>query len=241
MRRSTRSRRSSPRPSARSARSESIGVGTPGAIHPSTGLLQNSNSVALNGKPLARDLAERLGREIRHGERRELFRALGGGSTAPARMRASFSRSSSARASAAASPSSAASSPGRNRIAGEWGHNPLPWMTPTNGRARNAIAENAAASRRFSAARHSSGIRTRDRPSADGPRDLRTLQSTVMPARSARSSNTKIASRAALAHVTNILDPDVIVLGGGLSNLAALYADVPPLMQRYVFSKHASM
>jgi fructokinase len=221
-------------------RSESIGIGTPGAIHPSTGLLQNSNSVALNGRPLARDLAERLGREIRIANDANCFAlseaidgagkessvvfavilgtGVGGGIAVDRRVVA-----------------------GRNRIAGEWGHNPLPWMTPAErpgpqcycGK-RGCIETflcGPAFEREFERAT-GRALTAREIAEAASNGDAGALGALV-------EYEDRLAR--ALAQVTNILDPDVIVLGGGLSNLERLYATVPRLMERYVFSKHVDV
>lgn len=221
-------------------RSESIGVGTPGAIHPSTGLLQNSNSVALNGKPLARDLAERLGREIRiandanclalseavDGAGKDasvlfaviLGTGVGGGIVVDRRVVA-----------------------GRNRIAGEWGHNPLPWMTPAESPGAQCYCGKRgcietflcgpALEREFEHATNRALTAREITEAADGGDSYALGALVEYEDRLARG----------LAHVTNILDPDLIVIGGGLSNVARLYADVPSLMQRYVFSKHVDV
>jgi fructokinase len=218
-------------------RSESVGVGTPGAIHPSTGLLQNSNSVALNGRPLARDLARLLGREIRvandanclalseavDGAGKDasvvfaviLGTGVGGGISVDRRVVA-----------------------GKNRIAGEWGHNPLPWMTPAERPGPQCYCGKRGCIETFLCG-----------PALE--REFERATGRALTAREIVEAVDKGDSHAlgalaayedrlarGLAHVTNVLDPDVIVLGGGLSNVARLYADVPPLMQRYVFSKH---
>jgi fructokinase len=128
--------------------------------------------------------------------------------------------------------------PGRHRIAGEWGHNPLPWIQPTDlplprcwcgqeGCLETMVAGPALAA------------------DADGPgaRDASTL-----PARAAAGDARAAAALArhadrlarGLAQVVNLLDPDVVVLGGGLSNMEHLYEQLPALMARHVFSDVAS-
>lgn len=213
----------------------SVGVGSPGAIVPETGLLRNSNSVVLNGRPLQRDIEARLGRKIRIANDANCFAlsealdgagagarilfgvilgtGVGGGIVVERRV-----------------------VQGRNNIAGEWGHNPLPWPGDMElpGRAcycgkRGCLetflsgpglaADFAERSgRKMSAAEIASAA-------AGADSDARaTLE--VYEDRLARG----------LAHVANILDPDVIVLGGGLSNIGGLYERVPALVERYAIS-----
>lgn len=221
-------------------RSESIGVGTPGAIHPSTGLLQNSNSIVLNGRPLARDLAQRLGREIRiandanclalseavDGAGKDasvvfaviLGTGVGGGIAVDRRVVA-----------------------GRNRIAGEWGHNPLPWTTPAEKPGAQCYCGKRGCIETFLCG---PALEREFERAAGRALNAREIADAAAEGDSgARGALLEYENRLAraLAHVTNILDPDLIVIGGGLSNVARLYTDVPPLMRRYVFSKHVDV
>src|SRR5262249_20696894 len=104
----------------------SIGVASPGAISKRTGLIKNSNSTGLNGKPLDRDLAERLGRNIRLENDANCF-ALSeavDGAAADARVVFGVILGTGVGGGLVIDKATIA---GRNRIAGEWGHNPLPW------------------------------------------------------------------------------------------------------------------
>ena len=100
---------------------------------------------------------------------------------------------------------------GRHALAGEWGHNPLPWMRPDEYPGPACTCGRAGCIEQFV----SGSALQRDRPSP-----------AVYADRLARS----------LAHVVNLLDPDVIVLGGGVSNVETLYADLPPLIARYAYA-----
>jgi fructokinase len=216
-------------------REGSIGLATPGAISARTGLLKNSNTTVLNGKPLDRDLAQRLGRDVRlendancfalseatdgaaaHG--RVIFGVIlgtgvGGGLIADRQILR-----------------------GRNRIAGEWGHIPLPWA-----RADEQRGPPCYCGRRGCIETYLSGPgMSRDFHERTG-----TWQSPEAIVASARggdplagASLTTYVDRLArgLAAVINVLDPDVIVLGGGLSNIAELYRQVPALLSTYAFS-----
>ena len=105
----------------------SVGVGIPGVISPATGLVKNANSIALNGHPFDRDLAASARPRGAGRERRQLLRPVGGRRRRRRRPATACSGSSSAPAAAAASSSTGACCDGRHRIAGEWGHTPLPW------------------------------------------------------------------------------------------------------------------
>lgn len=210
-----------------------VGVGIPGVISPATGLVKNANSVALNGHPLDRDLAELLNRDIRVENDANCFAlseavdgagaghgtvfgvilgtGCGGGIVADGKVLR-----------------------GRNAVTGEWGHNPLPWPHLDElpgphcwcghwGCLETWVAGPALA---------------RD---CDGPgaHDASSLPARAASGdRKAQAALHRHASRLArgLAQVVNLLDPDVIVLGGGLSNMDHLYEVLPPLVRRYVFS-----
>lgn len=213
----------------------SVGIGSPGAIAPATGLLRNSNSVVLNGKPLQRDIESRLGREIRIANDANCFAlsealdgagagarvvfgvilgtGVGGGIVVDGRVLE-----------------------GRNNIAGEWGHNPLPWPRADElpGRAcycgKRGCLETFLSGPGFAAdfAQH-----TGQRCSA-----AEIVSAAATGDSGARASLERYEDRLArgLAHVANVLDPEVIVLGGGLSNIGRLYESVPALVERYVIS-----
>ena len=216
-------------------RGASIGVGTPGATDPVTGLLRNSNSVVLNGKPLGRDISERLGRTIRMANdanclalseaidgagagRHVVFAAIlgtgvGGGIAVDRQVVA-----------------------GRNNIAGEWGHNHLPWSRgdeepgPRCYCGKRGCLETFLCGPAFSAAFSTATGRLMT------PREIAAAaQSGDDEASSALSGYEDRLARG-LAAVVNIIDPDVIVLGGGLSKISRLYENVPSLIATYTIS-----
>jgi fructokinase len=215
-----------------------VGIGIPGAISAVTGLVKNANSTWLIGHPLDRDLERALARPLRMSNDANCFAlseatdgaaqgapivfgvilgtGTGGGIVVNGRVLE-----------------------GRHRIAGEWGHNPLPW--PQNGEhpgppcycGRTGCIETflsgpgltetyvAIAGRRATAAEIAAMA---DSGEASADEAL-----TLYESRLAR----------ALASIINVLDPDVIVLGGGVSNIARLYTRVPPLLKSFVFSDSA--
>ncbi len=211
----------------------SIGIGIPGVISPVTGLVKNANTIALNGHPFDRDIAALLGREVRVENDANCFALseatdgaaagaevvfgviLGTGCGGGFVVRGQVLR-------------------GRNHIAGEWGHTPLPWPTHAAppgagwGRAQRNCLQTGGAGR--AVARAARGPDAHD--------------ASALPARAAAGEARAIAALArhadrlarGLAVIVNVLDPDVIVLGGGLSNMAHLYEELPKRMHPHVFS-----
>lgn len=212
-----------------------VGVGSPGALSLRTGLLKNSNSTVLNGRPLDADLARALGRPIRLENDANCFAlseatdgaaddaesvfgvilgtGVGGGLVWRKRLIS-----------------------GRNRIAGEWGHNPMPWPKPDEwpgpqcycGKTGciESLISGPAIARQY---RLGSG------------RDLTAYEIAAMADQGVPDAVAAIGmfeDRLArgLALVINIFDPHKIVLGGGLSNIERLYTTLPARVSRYAFS-----
>lgn len=213
----------------------SVGIGTPGSISRATGLLRGSNSVCLNGQSIKRDLEATLGREVRITNDANCFAlseatdgagkgadvvfgviigtGVGAGIVVHGRVL-----------------------DGANAIAGEWGHNPLPWPKDDERPGHACFCGQTGCIETW----------------LSGPgieRDHRTATRESLPARElgSRAAAGDVACAAtllryedrfarAIAHVINLLDPDVIVLGGGMSNVDRLYVNVPRLWGRWVFS-----
>lgn len=212
-----------------------IGIGTPGAISLPSGILKNSNSTCLNGQPLFDDLQRFLARTIRMENDANCFTlseaidgaaagkdvvfgvilgtGVGGGIIIHGKMLK-----------------------GINAIAGEWGHNPLPWprQDETNGPdcycGKSGCIETYVSGPGMSID-HQRVTRTR-------------LTAEAIQIGAARGDKACIETihryedrlARSLAHVINILDPDIIVLGGGMSKMKRLYEDIPRLWKDYVFS-----
>jgi fructokinase len=212
-----------------------VGFGTPGAISPATGLLKNSNSTWLNGKPLDRDLADLLGRPIALANDADclaLSEATDGAAAGAATVFAVILGTGVGGGLAVHSKVLA----GPNAIAGEWGHNPLPWPAADELPGPPCYC----------------GLRGCIETWLSGPglaRDHRAHGGTAPdpPAIVAAAAAGDAAAEAALcryedrlargfAAVINLLDPQAIVLGGGLSQLTRLYAAVPAIWDHYVFS-----
>lgn len=216
-----------------------VGVGMPGIVSPATGLVKNANSTWLIGRAFDRDLAQRLDRPVRVENDANCLAVSeatdGAGAGAGVVFAAILGTGCGAGVVVHGRPWS-----GRNAIAGEWGHNPLPWPRPSAtgdecpGPAcycgRNGCLETFVSGPGLAA----------DHARATGA--ALTAEAVAMLAASgdaaAQATMERFADRLArgLAAVVNLLDPDVIVLGGGLSNLDALYATLPSRIEAYAFS-----
>ena len=212
-----------------------VGVGTPGACSTVTGCLKNSNSVWLNGRPINRDLELALDREVRVANDANCFALSEAVDGAAADARVVFGVIIGTGTGAGIVINGEVWG-GPNGIAGEWGHNPLPWPEadespgPACYCGRRGCIETylsgpgmATDHDRVEGRRLSAQAIARQAASGD-PACSRTIERYVD--RMGRS----------LAHVVNLLDPDVIVLGGGLSNIDCLYDRVPRIWGEYVFS-----
>jgi fructokinase len=216
-------------------RTGTVGIGTPGAISPATGLLKNSNSVCLNGRPVAEDLARRLERPLRFANDANCFALSEARDGAAAGARLVFG------AIVGTGTGGGFVLDGRpwtgpNAIAGEWGHNPLPWPREGEWPGPSCYCGKTGCVETFLSG---PGL-VRDHVAAGGD--------AIEPARIVARSNdgdpraqgtlARYEGRMAraLATVINVLDPDVIVLGGGMSNVSRLYANVPGLWAQHVFS-----
>ena len=211
-----------------------VGVGIPGTISRKTGCVKNANSTWINGRPLQKDLSQRLGREVQvtndanclavseatdgAGRGHELVFAgiLGTGCGAGLAFRGQ-------------------PLVGPNGVAGEWGHNPLPWTSDAELRARPCYCGRFGCQETFlsgtglclsynlAGGESLTGDQIVQRAAEGEPLGRRVLDTYF----------DQLAR--GLAGVINLLDPDVIVLGGGASNIAEIYSSIPALLPRYVF------
>jgi fructokinase len=213
----------------------SVGVGTPGSISRATGLLRGSNSVCLNGKPIKADLNAMLAREVRITNDANCFALSEATDGAAAGAEIVFGVILGTGVGGGIVVRDHVLT-GPNAIAGEWGHNPLPWPKDDERPGYPCFAGHSGCIETFLSG---PGIE-RDHLRANGE----ALTSHDIGARAAigdaaceatmRRYEERLAR--ALAHVINILDPDVIVLGGGMSNVQRLYVNVPALWGPRVFS-----
>ncbi|MAB13683.1 ROK family protein [Parvibaculum sp.] len=213
----------------------SIGIGMPGAISPASGLVKNANSTWLNGRPFGPDLEDRLGREVRLANDADCFALSEAKDGAGAGCRTVFGVIIGTGTGGGIVHDGRLLS-GPNAIAGEWGHNPLPWPhederpgpvcycgkqgcieTWTSGPGLAAAFERETG--RAATAEEIAGAAQAGDPDA---------------ADAIRRYVDRLAR--ALASVVNVLDPDMVVLGGGMSNIGTLYTLLPELLPAYVFS-----
>jgi fructokinase len=210
-----------------------VGIGIPGVISPATGLVKNANSNALNGHPFDRDLSALLDREVRVENDANCFALSEAVDGAGAGYRLVFGVILGTGVGGGIITDGKIHR-GPHRVAGEWGHNPLPWPRLDelpgvhcwcgNWNCLETLVAGPALAR-----------------DCDGPG---AHDASALPDRAAAGEQrahdalARHADRLArgLAAVINLLDPDVVVLGGGLSNMAHLYRDLPGLVRRNVFS-----
>lgn len=220
---------------AEAGQSCTVGVGIPGTVSPATGRVKNANSVCLIGQPLDFDLAQATHRPVRLANDANCFAVSEAHDGAASGAATVFGVILGTGVGGGIAINGHALV-GANAIAGEWGHNPLPWPTdderpgPLCYCGKNGCIETflsgpgLARDHMAHAGTHLSGEQIAARTAAH---DV-TCDATL------KRYEQRLAR--ALASVINVLDPDVIVLGGGLSNIERLYATVPQLWGAWVFS-----
>jgi fructokinase len=213
----------------------SIGIGMPGVISPSTGLVKNANSTWLNGRPLKEDLARILGRDVRLANDANCFALSEATDGAGAGFRTVFGVIVGTGTGGGIVVSGRVLI-GPNAVAGEWGHNPLPWPDAAEWPGPSCYCGRTGCIETFLSGPGLMRAHAADTGVTLEPELI--VQRAQAGDPSARASLDRYAHRMAraLASVINVLDPDVIVLGGGMSNIASLYDTVPALWKPFVFS-----
>jgi fructokinase len=224
-------------------RTGNVGVGTPGAIQPGTGLLKNANSICLNGKPLQADLETTLQRSVRLATDADCF-ALSEASDGAASGSAVVFGVIIGTGTGGGVVVNGKLLNGPNAIAGEWGHNPLPWPRPEELPGPSCYCGKFGCIETFLSG---PGLTLDYRAATENTVDAASIVAlaedrTQRGHAAAEATMQRYEHRMAraLASVINLLDPDVIVLGGGLSNIQRLYESVPRLWGDYVFSAGAN-
>jgi fructokinase len=213
-----------------------VGVGIPGSISPATGLVKNANTTVLIGHPLDKDLEAALGRPVRLENDANCFALSEAVDGAAAGAGVVFGLIIGTGAGSGIVIDGKVLR-GRHLIGGEFGHNPLPW--PTVDEVVEAPAcycgQNGCLETWVSGTGFAEDYRRATGEAVPAP-EIAALAMTGHAA--ARASYDRYVSRLArgLAHVVNLIDPDVIVAGGGMSNVTSLYTDLPRAMRPYVFS-----
>ncbi len=213
----------------------SVGVAMPGAISPATGLVKNANSTCLNGRPLHRDLEAALGRPVRVANDANCFAlseatdgaaagyctvfgvilgtGVGGGIAIDRHILV-----------------------GANAICGEWGHNPLPWPTRDERPGPDCYCGRSGCIESFLSGPAMAADHRRHFGADANPAEI--VRAAEHGDARCRATLARYIDRLArgLAMVINLIDPDAIVLGGGLSQIDLLYREVPRIWGRYIFS-----
>lgn len=218
-----------------SKQTASIGIGIPGALSATNALVKNANSTWLIGKPLKADLESQLGCAIRIENDANCF-AVSEATDGAAKNAAIVFAVIIGTGTGAGLVVNKRVIVGANAIAGEWGHNPLPWPTTEELPGRQCYCGKTGCIETWLSG---SGF-TNDHHSRGGLG--KTAQDIVKLAEQgdkiAQASLTLYEDRLArsLATIINVLDPDVIVLGGGMSNISRIYTNVPKIWHKYIFS-----
>lgn len=216
---------------AAGGRAERIGVGMPGSISPRSGLIRNANSVWLNGEHFGDDLQVALQRPVQLANDANCLALSEAADGAGAGARVVFAAILGTGCGGGVVVDGALVE-GRNGVAGEWGHSPLPWATadehpgPACWCGRRGCLETWISGPAF-AADHGAGLKA--------PEIIARARAGDAAAQAAFARYVDRLSRA-LAVVVDLIDPDVIVLGGGMSNVAELYDRLPAALAPHVFA-----
>jgi fructokinase len=212
-----------------------VGVGIPGAVSPATGLVKNANTVELIGHPLDRDLSRLLGRDVRVANDANCFAlseatdgagvggslvfgvilgtGVGGGVVVDGRILV-----------------------GQHAIAGEWGHNPLSYPRDDERPGPRCYCGRSGCNETFLAGPSLARDHKQHTGQELGAAEIATRAEAGDPRALATLVRYEDRLARALSVVINVLDPDYVVLGGGVSNIERLYREVPLLLPTYVFS-----
>jgi fructokinase len=213
----------------------SIGVAMPGAISPVTGLVKNANSTCLNGRPFDADLAAALGRPVRVANDANCFALSEATDGAAAACRIVFGVILGTGVGGGIAIDGQILQ-GANAIAGEWGHNPLPWPTGEERPGPDCYCGRSGCIETFLSGPAMAADHCRHFGEDSSPAEI--ASRAERGEEQSRATMTRYIDRLArgLAMVINLIDPDAIVLGGGLSQIGSLYREVPRIWDRYIFS-----
>jgi len=214
-----------------------VGIGMPGSLSPVTGLAQNANSTWINGRAFGVDLEQRLARPVRLANDANCFARSEAQDGAGQDASAVFGVILGTGCGGGVVIDGKALT-GRHAAGGEWGHNPLPWM-----RADELPGTRCWCGRAGCMETWVSGTAL-ERQYGESSGECLTAAAIAARAAAGERLAGEVLERHAdrlargLAHVVNLIDPDVVVLGGGLSNLPHLYEVLPRLMAPWIFADH---
>jgi fructokinase len=215
--------------------SATVGIATPGALSPQSGLLRNSNSVVLNGKRLDQDISSALGQPIRLENDANCLAISEAADGAGAGCRVVFGAILGTGVGGGIVVDGKILT-GLNRIGGEWGHDPLPWATDSERPGHRCYCGKYGCIETFlSGAGLTREYFSRSRKELPAEQ-IAALELAGDPHAAGALTTYKNRLARSLATVVNILDPDVIVLGGGISNIGVLYGELLELIAEHAFS-----
>jgi len=215
----------------------SVGVGIPGTVVRATGLVKNANSTWLNGQPLEHDLEAILGRPVRSANDANCLAVSEATDGAAAGAELVFAVILGTGCGGGVALNGKVHV-GPNGVSGEWGHNPLPWATDDELPGAHCYCGQCGCIETWISgtglARDHCTLHPPDGRPMTGPEIVAAAEAGD---KAAQDSLARLEWRIgrALASVVNMLDPDVIVIGGGLSNLDRIYTNVPPLIAKHLF------
>jgi len=217
------------------ARTATVGIAMPGSISPLTGRVRNANSTWLNDRPFDVDLERVLGRPVRLANDANCFALSEATDGAAQGARVVFGAILGSGCGGGVVVDGRAVA-GANGVAGEWGHSPLPWASPGEADVSPCWCGRTGCLETWLSG---TGFETHFAASNSGWRPAKEIAQAARSGEpSARAALDAYVDRLgrALAVVCDILDPDVIVCGGGMSNIGEIYAEVPAVIARWVFS-----
>jgi fructokinase len=216
----------------------SVGVGIPGAVSPITGLVKNASATCLIGHALDKDLEAALGRPVRLANDANCFAVSEAVDGAARGARVVFGVILGTGVGGGIVIDGHVLT-GINAIAGEWGHNPLPWPRDDERPGAACFCGKRGCIETFVSGPGLAGDFLRATGRALAPAEIAARAEAGEAEAAAALERYEERLARALATTINVIDPDAIVLGGGMSNVARLYETVPRLWQRWVFSERA--
>jgi len=215
----------------------SVGIGIPGTISPYTQRVKNANSTWLNGQPLDKDLHQMLGRAVRVANDANCLAVSEAVDGAAAGQSTVFAVIIGTGCGAGVALNGQAHI-GGNGNAGEWGHNPLPWMDEDELRYCDEVpcycGKSGCIETFISGTGFATDYQRLSGAALTGAEIIKRVEQQDPLAELAMSRYERRLAKS-LAHIVNILDPQVIVMGGGMSNVDRLYQTVPQLIKQWVF------
>ena len=211
-----------------------IGVCMPGSASPRTGLIRNANSVWLNGRPFREDLEHRLARPVRIANDADCLALSEASDGAAAGAGVVFGVIIGTGCGGGVVVNGRLLQ-GGNGIAGEWGHTPLPWPVGDEVSPAGCWCGRSGCLETYISGTGFERDHARTAPAAPAPEIIRAMQASEPGAAASFERYVDRLGRG-LAVVCDIVDPEVIVLGGGMSNVEELYERVPGVIARHVFS-----